>query len=74
MKVFGALTASLQVEHVCLWLGANVMMEFTFDEAEDLLSKNLKTATENLEVVENQLSFLRDQVRSALISACSQVR
>lgn len=37
-----------QVEHVCLWLGANVMMEFTFEEAESLLNKNLKTATENL--------------------------
>jgi hypothetical protein len=50
------------VDTVCLWLGANVMMEFTFDEAEQLLQKNLKTCTENLAVVDEQLTFLRDQV------------
>jgi prefoldin subunit 5 len=54
-----------KVEHVCLWLGANVMMEFTFEEAEKLLTKNLKTATENLGVVEQQLSFLRDQITTS---------
>jgi hypothetical protein len=51
-----------QVDTVCLWLGANVMMEFTFDEAETLLQKNLKTCSENLALVDEQLSFLRDQV------------
>jgi len=41
------------------------MMEFTFEEAETLLTKNLKTATENLGVVEQQLSFLRDQITTS---------
>mmetsp|Transcript_24661 Transcript_24661/g.57011 ORF Transcript_24661/g.57011 Transcript_24661/m.57011 type:complete len:180 (-) Transcript_24661:36-575(-) len=57
-----------KVEHVCLWLGANVMMEFTFDEAETLLSKNLKTAGENLAVVEGQLAFLRDQITTSEVN------
>jgi hypothetical protein len=32
-----------QVDAVNLWLGANVMMEFSFDEADQLLSGNLET-------------------------------
>ena len=56
------------VDKVCLWLGANVMMEFTFEEAEELLNKNLKTATENLAVVEQQLSFLRDQITTSEVN------
>jgi hypothetical protein len=32
-----------QVDSVNLWLGANVMMEFSFDEADNLLSGNLET-------------------------------
>lgn len=33
---------------VCLWLGANVMLEYPYDEAEELLSTNLAGAKEKL--------------------------
>jgi len=35
------------VDKVALWLGANVMVEFSYDEAKELLKKNLETATGN---------------------------
>ncbi|XP_043560739.1 prefoldin subunit 3 isoform X3 [Chiloscyllium plagiosum] len=48
-------------DKVCLWLGANVMLEYDLDEARALLEKNLTTATRNLEGLEEDLDFLRDQ-------------
>ena len=44
---------------VCLWLGANVMLEYTLDEAEELLRGNQKTARTTLGKVEEDLDFLR---------------
>lgn len=46
-------------ENVCLWLGANVMLEYSLDEAESLLTKNITAATRSLEQVEHDLDFLR---------------
>nr|XP_033804298.1 prefoldin subunit 3-like [Geotrypetes seraphini] len=48
-------------DKVCLWLGANVMLEYDIDEAHTLLEKNLSTATRNLDSAEEDLDFLRDQ-------------
>lgn len=48
-------------DKVCLWLGANVMLEYDIDEAQALLEKNLSTASRNLETLEEDLDFLRDQ-------------
>jgi len=48
-------------ETVMLWLGANVMLEYSIKEAEALLSKNLNTAQKNLKEIEEDLGFLRDQ-------------
>nr|XP_009683774.1 PREDICTED: prefoldin subunit 3 [Struthio camelus australis] len=48
-------------DKVCLWLGANVMLEYDIDEAQALLEKNLSTATRNLDSLEEDLDFLRDQ-------------
>ncbi|KAM9326559.1 prefoldin subunit 3 [Gastrophryne carolinensis] len=48
-------------DKVCLWLGANVMLEYDIDEAQALLEKNLSTAKRNLESTEEDLDFLRDQ-------------
>ena len=31
-------------ETVCLWLGADIMCEYSFDEAKTLLAKNLSNA------------------------------
>ncbi|XP_032185994.1 prefoldin subunit 3 isoform X2 [Mustela nigripes] len=40
---------------------ANVMLEYDIDEAQALLEKNLSTATKNLDSLEEDLDFLRDQ-------------
>nr|XP_025871907.1 prefoldin subunit 3-like [Vulpes vulpes] len=48
-------------DKVCLWLGADVMLEYDIDEAQALLEKNLSTATKNLDSLEEDLDFLRDQ-------------
>ncbi|CAL8384042.1 unnamed protein product [Arctogadus glacialis] len=48
-------------DKVCLWLGANVMLEYDIDEAQALLEKNLSTASRNLDCLEDDLDFLRDQ-------------
>ncbi|XP_068755272.1 prefoldin subunit 3-like [Montipora capricornis] len=48
-------------EKVMLWLGANVMLEYSIIEAEALLSKNLNAAQKSLAEIEEDLGFLRDQ-------------
>jgi len=48
-------------DKVCLWLGANVMLEYPLEDATDLLVKNIDAAKKNLSYVEHDLDFLRDQ-------------
>lgn len=55
-------------ERVCLWLGANVMLEFPLEEAEELLCKNLQTATRNLTELNSDLDFLRDQITTTEVN------
>ncbi|KAJ1794671.1 hypothetical protein LPJ59_004482 [Coemansia sp. RSA 2399] len=47
---------------VNLWLGANVMLEYTLDEAMGLLSSKLDIAKTNLGEAIEDLEFLRDQI------------
>ncbi|KAI7854905.1 Prefoldin subunit-domain-containing protein [Circinella umbellata] len=47
---------------VYLWLGANVMLEYTFEEAKDLLSSKCETAKTSLRNTIEDLEFLRDQI------------
>jgi prefoldin subunit 5 len=47
---------------VLLWLGANVMLEYNYEEAEALLTKNLNNAQVNLASLESDLAFLKDQI------------
>ncbi|KAK4257885.1 hypothetical protein QN277_007416 [Acacia crassicarpa] len=51
-----------ETDSVCLWLGANVMLEYSLEEATGLLQKNLENAKASLEVLITDLQFLRDQV------------
>ncbi|KAL8486101.1 hypothetical protein ACS0TY_022996 [Phlomoides rotata] len=51
-----------EADSVCLWLGANVMLEYSCEEATELLQKNLENAKASLEVLVADLQFLRDQV------------
>eukprot|EP00796_Vickermania_ingenoplastis_P010474 gene10474-7279_t len=46
---------------VHLWLGANVMVEYPFDEAIKLLERNLASATENLAKTQEDLVWLQEQ-------------
>lgn len=46
---------------VHLWLGSNVMVEYTFDEAAALLERNLASATENLSRTQEDLAWLQEQ-------------
>ncbi|KAH8819647.1 Prefoldin subunit-domain-containing protein [Xylogone sp. PMI_703] len=49
-------------EEVYLWLGANVMLSYPIDEAEELLSSKLAAAKQNLANCEEDLDFLREQI------------
>lgn len=49
-------------------LKANVMLEYDIDEAQALLEKNLSTASRNLETLEDDLDFLRDQFTTTEVS------
>lgn len=49
---------------VCLWLGANVMVEYTHDEALHLLNNNLKSAQENYNQTCRDIAYLRDQLNT----------
>ncbi|XP_066255893.1 prefoldin subunit 3 [Euwallacea similis] len=48
-------------KNVCLWLGANVMLEYTLEDAKKLLTQNITAAERNLGYVNHDLDFLRDQ-------------
>jgi len=40
------------LEKIALWLGANTMVELTFDEAEKMLKENLGNAKSNLKEIQ----------------------
>ena len=50
------------VDEVYLWLGANVMVAYPLDEAEDLLQGKLDKAKDSLKAAEEDLEFLRIQI------------
>merc|ERR1711976_663289 len=50
------------IDKVCLWLGANVMLEYSLDDAEDLLKKNKVSAEKNILQINFDLGYLRDQM------------
>ena len=45
---------------VGLWLGANVMVEYTYDDAVKLLCKNLAQAEEKLAETDGDIDYLKD--------------
>jgi Prefoldin subunit. len=47
---------------VNLWLGANVMLEYTYDEAIELLGSKLEKATQDLEDTKEDLALVRNQI------------
>lgn len=55
-------------DSVCLWLGANVMLECPLGEARALLTKNLDTSKTNLKQIEVDLEFLKDQITTSEVN------
>jgi len=56
------------VDKVCIWLGANIMVEYELDEGEKLLKSNL-TGMENLDKeIGEELDFLRDQITTTEVN------
>jgi prefoldin subunit 5 len=55
-------------ETVCLWLGADIMCEYAFDEAKALLTKNLNNAVTTLANNENDLDYIKDQITVCEVS------
>ncbi|KXL47214.1 hypothetical protein M433DRAFT_142603 [Acidomyces richmondensis BFW] len=51
-----------KTDEVYLWLGANVMLSYPLNEAEDLLVSKLKAAQSSLANCEEDLDFLREQI------------
>ena len=45
---------------VGLWLGANVMVEYNFQDALTLLAKNLSNAQQKLAETEDDLDYLKE--------------
>ena len=54
--------------NVCLWLGANVMVEYPIDDAFELLTENRDNATVNLKSVDEDIQFLRDQITTTEVN------
>jgi prefoldin subunit 5 len=46
-------------DKVCLWLGANVMLEYDVNEADELLTNNYNQANASLEQILKDLDFLK---------------
>ncbi|KAI9024755.1 Prefoldin subunit-domain-containing protein [Hyaloraphidium curvatum] len=49
-------------DKVCLWLGANIMVQYSTDEAATLLSDKLSSAKTNLTYTLEDLEFLKEQI------------
>ena len=49
-------------DKVCLWLGANVMLEYPRTEAIELLGRQLSDAKTALKIVVEDMGFLREQI------------
>ncbi|SOV13099.1 prefoldin subunit 3, putative [Plasmodium sp. gorilla clade G2] len=49
-------------DNIMLWLGANVMVEFTFNEAINLLNQHLQRAINLFKELDEELSWLHQQI------------
>lgn len=53
---------------VYLWLGANVMLEYTTEEALSMLAERLKVAKQSLATCEEDLEFLRENITTMQVN------
>ena len=47
---------------------ANVMLEYTYEEAMELLQKNLTQATTSVEQLDKDLDFIKDQITTTEVN------
>lgn len=50
------------VDKVGIWLGANIMLEYSIEEAVEVLRSKLKQARDSLIIVGEDLLFLKEQI------------
>eukprot|EP00884_Botryococcus_braunii_P006233 jgi/Botrbrau1/15610/Bobra.0264s0010.1 len=56
------------VEHVNVWLGADVMLEYPLAEAETLLESNLQTCRQAIESNSHDLSLIKDWITTTQVN------
>ena len=59
-NIWAKATIPNESPRVGLWLGANVMVEYSHDDAIKLLSRNLGSAEEKLTETESDIDYLKD--------------
>ena len=57
-----------KTDSVALWLGANVMLEYSHEEARELLTRNLGNANTALQSTEEDLKFLKEQITTCEVN------
>lgn len=60
--------APQEIEEVYLWLGANVMVAYPLQEAEDMLKERVEKARETLTACEEDMEFLRVQITTVEVA------
>ena len=61
-QIFAKAEADYTIGTVNLWLGANVMLEYTYEEAIEFLQGNYERTVQELELATQDLAFVRDQI------------
>lgn len=67
-NVWAKATIPNETGKVGLWLGANTMIEYSYDEALALLERNLKNAEIRIKSTEEDLNFLKDQITTTEVN------
>lgn len=57
-----AIIDSKKLDSVYLWLGAEVMLEYPLDEAVELLNNRLASHKKQVEIIEEDLEFLKENI------------
>ncbi|EER03329.1 prefoldin subunit, putative [Perkinsus marinus ATCC 50983] len=57
-----------EIDSVCLWLGANILLEYKLDEATELLNDNEESARKSLGDLEQGIAVVRDQITTTEVN------
>ncbi len=49
-------------DRVCVWLGAEVMLEYSYAEAEEMLTKRIEEAQSKEQEIKEDLAWLRENI------------